>query len=73
MQPVHLIRHHFRLLLLPTTLQHGQPDMTLLYMVDGAPGFEIDVNTGLLTGTATDEGRYVRTWWWKNGEMGLAG
>lgn len=31
----------------------------VLYMVDGAPGFEIDVNTGLLTGTATDEGRYV--------------
>jgi gliding motility-associated-like protein len=29
------------------------------YPIDASPDFAIDVNTGLLTGTATDEGRYV--------------
>jgi gliding motility-associated-like protein len=29
------------------------------YALDASPAFAIDVNTGLLTGTATDEGRYV--------------
>ena len=31
----------------------------ITYPIDASPAFAIDVNTGLLTGTATDEGRYV--------------
>lgn len=29
------------------------------YPVDASPAFAVDINTGMLTGTATDEGRYV--------------
>ena len=31
----------------------------ITYPIDASPAFAIDLNTGLLTGTATDEGRYV--------------